>query len=213
MSYFELIQGSCADQEADAVVNAANNELWEGGGISGAIFKKAGSSELKDACSKYRTPLRDGEAVITPAFKMKNAKAIIHAVGPDFRSKPKAFKELYEAYYNSLLVLKENGYHSISFPLISSSIFAGNLRNPVGESTKQCLRAFKKFSSDFPDYDVHVKLCAYKSSEMQAASDMVDEMRESIVGDGSDLPFDRWNSGAGAIGPAGKPFPYGKKQE
>ena len=60
-------------------------------GICGVIFKKAGLSELTAACKKHKTPLNDGDAVITPAFNMKNAKAIIHAVGPDFGVTPKAF--------------------------------------------------------------------------------------------------------------------------
>ena len=69
MSKIELIKGSCADQEVDIVVNAANRNLWSGGGICGAIFKKAGYQELTDACSKIKTPLKDGEVAITPAFK------------------------------------------------------------------------------------------------------------------------------------------------
>ena len=170
MSRIELINASCADQTVDAVVNAANRYLAKGGGICGVIFNKAGNYELGTACRKHRTPLKDGDAVITPAFNMKNAKAVIHAVGPDFAVTPTAFKELFDAYYNSLLVLKENGYHSISFPLISSGIFGGNLADPVGESTKQCLRAYKKFVSDYPDYDVDVKLCAFTSSEMKDAT-------------------------------------------
>jgi len=169
MSRFELINASCADREADAVVNAANSGLWAGGGICGVIFNKAGMKELTYACSKYKTPLKDGDAVITPAFNMKNAKAIIHAVGPDFGRTPAAFKELFDAYYNSLVVLKDNGYHSISFPLISSGIFGGNLDNPAAESTKQCLRAYRKFTEDFPDYDVDVMLCAFTTSEMKEA--------------------------------------------
>ena len=88
-------------------------------------------TDLTDACSKYTTPLKDGSAVITPAFNMTNAKAIIHAVGPNFSVTPKAFKELYDAYYNSLKVMMDNDYHSISFPLISSGIFGGSLSNPV----------------------------------------------------------------------------------
>ncbi len=169
MSRINLINASCADQTADTVVNAANSGLWKGGGICGVIFAKAGVKELTDACSKYKTPLKDGDAVITPAFKMTNAKAIIHAVGPNFSATPGAFEELFDAYYNSLAVLKENGYHSISFPLISSGIFGGSLANPAGESAKQCLRAYKKFTADYPDYEVDVKLCAFTASEMQAA--------------------------------------------
>lgn len=169
MSKIELLNDSCANRTVDAVVNAANDGLWEGGGICGVIFKKAGSSKLTAACKEYKTPLKDGSAVITPSFNMTNAKAIIHAVGPDFSVTPKAFKELFDAYYNSLVVLMENNYHSISFPLISSGIFGGSLSNPVAESTKQCCRAYKKFVSDYPDYDIDVKLCAFISSEMMKA--------------------------------------------
>lgn len=170
MSQINLINASCADQTVDAVVNAANGGLWAGGGICGVIFRKAGMAELTEACRKHKTPLKDGEAVITPAFHMTNAKAIIHAVGPNFAVTPTAFKELFDAYYNSLVVLKDNGYHSISFPLISSGIFGGSLDHPAAESTKQCLSAYKKFTADYPDYDVDVKLCAFTASEMQEAS-------------------------------------------
>lgn len=100
---------------------------------------------------------------------MKNAKHIIHAVGPDFDRTPKAFLELFNAYYNSLVLLKDNGLHSISFPLISSGIFGGNLPNPAGESAKQCGRAYKKFVQDYPDYDVNVMLCAFGTEEYQDA--------------------------------------------
>ena len=169
MSKIELIHASCAEQTADVVVNAANRGLWAGGGICGAIFHKAGMKQLTEACSRYATPLEDGAAVITPAFCMTNAKAIIHAVGPDFHSKPAAFEELFKAYYNSLVVLMEHGYHSIAFPLISSGIFGGRLENPAGESAKQCIRAYRTFTADHPDYDVEVKLCAFSNKEMESA--------------------------------------------
>lgn len=171
MSKIELIKGSCADQNADIIVNAANSGLWAGGGICGVIFNKAGMAELTAACSKYKTPLKDGSAVITPAFNMTNAKAIIHAVGPNFSVTPTAFEELFDAYYNSLKVMMDNGYHSISFPLISSGIFGGALENPVAESTKQCMRAYKAFTSEYPDYDIDVKLCAYGQQELQKAEE------------------------------------------
>ena len=169
MQKIELVHGSCADQVADVVVNAANNRLLEGSGICGVIFAKAGSKELTAACREHKTPLNDGDAVITPSFGLTNFKAIIHAVGPNFNITKTAFKELFDAYYNSLVVLKDNGLHSISFPLISAGIFGGNLPKPAAESTKQCIRAYKKFTADFPEYDVDVKLCAFSGSEMADA--------------------------------------------
>jgi len=176
MSSFELIKGSCVRQKVDAIVNAANSGLWDGGGVCGAIFNAAGNKVLSDACKKYDTPLADGSAVITPSFGITTCKFIIHAVGPDFSVSPKAFKELFDAYYNSLCVLKDNDLHSIAFPLISSSIFGGNLSDPVGESTKQCIRAYNRFLQDYPDYDIEVLLCAFKSEEFTSAMDQKDQM-------------------------------------
>ncbi|SDB55506.1 O-acetyl-ADP-ribose deacetylase (regulator of RNase III), contains Macro domain [Pseudobutyrivibrio sp. YE44] len=165
MSTLKLINESCAEQKVDAIVNAANKYLAAGGGICGVIFNKAGVRELTEACNKCNLPLRDGEAVITPSFNIENCNYIIHAVGPNFGSTPKAFAELYEAYYNSLLLLKKNELHSISFPLISAGIFGGTLADAPGESTKQCVRAYNKFVSCFPDYDIEVILCAYGMEE------------------------------------------------
>ena len=165
MSKIELINDSCAEQEADAIVNAANKNLWSGSGICGAIFKKAGYEELTEACRNIKTPLKDGDAVITPAFNIINAKYIIHAVGPNFASTPNAFEELFNAYYNSLVLLKDNNLHSISFPLISSGIYGGNLDNPVKESTIQCLKAYNSFINKNKDYDIKVILCAFTEEE------------------------------------------------
>ena len=169
--------------EADAIVNAANRGLWAGGGICGVIFKRAGIAQLTKACSQFKTPLKDGSAVITPAFGIQNTKYIIHAVGPNFSVTPNAFKELFDAYYNSLCLLKENGLHSVSFPLISSGIFGGNLGNAVAESTKQCCRAYAKFVKDFPDYNVEVSLCAFTVTELHSAtpvfSDFFDNSEEN----------------------------------
>ena len=56
-------------------------------------------------CTTHQIPLKNCSAVITPAFNISNAKYILHAVGPDFDRTPKAFKELFGTYYNSLCCL------------------------------------------------------------------------------------------------------------
>ena len=82
---------------------------------------------------------------------MKNCKYIIHTVAPDFSYTHNAFKQLYDAYYNSFKVLVENGLTSISLPLISSGIYGGSLDNPVKESCKQCIQAYNDFIQDYKD--------------------------------------------------------------
>lgn len=169
-SIFEIKNCSCVEQKVDVIVNAANKNLISGGGICGAIYQKAGYSNLNEVCRKIKTPLKDGDAVITPAFDIKNAKYIIHAVGPDFGYTPNAFNELFDAYYNSLLLMKDNNLHSIAFPLISAGIYGGRLENPAAVSTKQCIMAYKKFVENFPDYNIHVILCAYTKEEFDSAN-------------------------------------------
>ena len=177
MSNIQLINASCVEQKVDALVNAANKHLISGGGICGAIYRKAGYIELNDACSKIKTPLNDGDAVITPAFNITNAKYIIHAIGPDFSHTPNAFDKLFNAYYNSLKLLMENGLHTISFPLISSGIFGGNLENPVAVSTEQCIKAYNEFIKEYDDYNIDVLLCAYSIQEMIEAETVFEKFQ------------------------------------
>ncbi len=167
MSKIELINGSSVNMEVDAIVNAANKYLAAGGGVCGEIFKRAGYMELGNACKEYKTPLNDGSAVITPSFNINTCKYIIHAVGPDFNTNKDGFKDLYNAYYNSLKVLKENNLHSISFPLISSGIFAGNIERPSIVSAEHCLKAYNDFINEYKDYDIDVYLCAYSNKDYE----------------------------------------------
>ena len=170
MSTLRLINDSSVDQEVDAIVNAANKHLLGGSGVCGAIFRKAGYDELTEYCSKIKTPLEDGEAVITPG--------IIHAVGPNFSITPDAFDKLLKAYYNSLIVLRDNNLHSISFPLISAGIFGGKLPNPVATSTEKCIEAYKLFREENQDYDIDVRLCAFTEKEYQLAEEVYNNLYE-----------------------------------
>lgn len=172
MSKIEILLGSNVDDETDVVVNAANKYLLAGGGVCGAIFQKAGLEELQSACDKIATPLEDGDAVITPSFGIENAKYVIHAVGPDFREDQDAFDKLNDAYFNTFMVTMQNNLRAVSLPLISSGIFAGELERPSYESAKQCVLAYNKFVEMYPDYELDVRLFAFKEEvfgECQAA--------------------------------------------
>ena len=159
----ELINESLIDQSVDAIVNPANSYMLHGGGLARQIAMKAGY-ELTKACREHNLPIKVGEVITTPSFNIKNTKIIIHAVGPNF-NETNDINLLFNAYYNSLIALKENNYHTIAFPLISTGIFKGNLKNPLEVSTKELLKANNKFIKDYPNYKINIKLCIFNSND------------------------------------------------
>ena len=71
-----IITGDLVEQEVDAIVNAANNDLQLGGGVAGAI-RRAGGPAIQDECDAHG-PVRVGEAAITGAGELR-ARFVIHA--------------------------------------------------------------------------------------------------------------------------------------
>jgi O-acetyl-ADP-ribose deacetylase (regulator of RNase III) len=71
-----IISGDLVEQEVDAIVNAANNDLQLGGGVAGAI-RQAGGPSIQDECDAHG-PVRVGEAAITGAGRLR-ARYVIHA--------------------------------------------------------------------------------------------------------------------------------------
>ena len=76
MIKIEVYKGDITQLEVGAVVNAANNRLWMGDGVAGAL-KRAGGKEIEAEAVK-KGPIPVGEAVATGAGKLK-AKYVIHA--------------------------------------------------------------------------------------------------------------------------------------
>jgi O-acetyl-ADP-ribose deacetylase (regulator of RNase III) len=106
---------------ADALVNAANENLTPGGGVCGAIFKGAGSLLKKDCEAVGHCPT--GSAIITFAYKLK-AKYVIHAVGPIWRGGSQGEPEkLYSCYKEAMMLASTHDCMTVAFPLISSGIY------------------------------------------------------------------------------------------
>ena len=137
MSSIEIKKISITELDTDAIVNAANEGLWAGGGVCGAIFRAAGYEQLQDACDTIGH-CDTGSAVITPGFDLK-ARYIIHAVGPRWSGgKHREPELLYSAYYKSLELALENGCRSIGFPLISAGIFGYPLQGAWQTAVRAC---------------------------------------------------------------------------
>lgn len=150
-SRIEVKKIGITELDVDAIVNAANSQLLEGGGVCGAIFRDAGSAELTNACSEIEG-CETGDAVITPGFNLQ-AKYIIHAVGPIWNGGDSNEAELlYSTYKKSLILAKENSCHSIGFPVISSGIYG----YPKDEAWKIAVRACNDYINDNSDYPINI---------------------------------------------------------
>ena len=81
----EVVQGDITQADVDAIVNAANDHLWMGAGVAGAIVR-AGGAGIEDEAMR-QAPIKTGEAVITGGGRLKAAHVIHAAVmGQDLRT-------------------------------------------------------------------------------------------------------------------------------
>jgi len=108
----------------DAIVNAANGHLAHGGGVAGLISRAAGP-ELQaesDRLVREHGPFPTGSAVVTGAGRLP-FKGVIHAVGPrqgEGNEEAKLVQALTAAFERA----RERGWATVSFPAVSSGIFA-----------------------------------------------------------------------------------------
>jgi O-acetyl-ADP-ribose deacetylase (regulator of RNase III) len=144
-----VVRGDLLKEPVDAIVNAANGHLAHGGGVAGIISRAAGPA-LQAECERLvaaRGPLATGSAIVSTAGRLP-FKGVIHAVGPRSGEGDEE-KKLFNALTASWERARENGWESVSFPAVSSGIFAVPL--------EICARAYLKAARASPLRNV--RLC------------------------------------------------------
>lgn len=116
-----VVEGDITLQAVDAIVNAANSGLRGGGGVDGAIHRKAGP-RLMEAC-RALGGCPTGEARITPGFDLP-ARHVIHAVGPVWEGGGSGEDALLAGCHrHAILLARAHGLRTIAFPAISTGVY------------------------------------------------------------------------------------------
>src|SRR5919109_3167884 len=113
-----IISGDLVEQEVDAIVNAANNDLQLGGGVAGAI-RRAGGPSIQDECDAHG-PVRVGEAAITGGGSLR-ARFVIHAASMSLGGRTTR-ESLRSSMDDTFRIAHEHQVMSIAVPAVGTGI-------------------------------------------------------------------------------------------
>ena len=114
----EVVEGDITTLDVDAIANAANDRLWMGAGVAGAI-KRAGGEEIEGEAVALG-PIEVGEAVATGAGRLR-ARHVIHGavMGQDLRTNTQLVRRTTR---RCLEVADELGASSLALPAFGTGV-------------------------------------------------------------------------------------------
>ena len=118
MGDIKVVEADITTLEVDAIVNAANNHFWMGGGVAGAIKRKGGAEIEAEAVQQGPAPV--GESVVTGAGSLP-ARHVIHAavMGQDLQTDADNIRR---ATQTALERAKELGVETVAFPALGTGV-------------------------------------------------------------------------------------------
>jgi O-acetyl-ADP-ribose deacetylase (regulator of RNase III) len=118
LTELEVLDGDITALEVDAIGNAANNRLWMGGGVAGAI-KRAGGEEIEREAVQ-QGPIEVGEAAATSAGRLP-ARWVVHGavMGQDLQTNAELVGRTTES---CLRLADELGAESLALPAFGTGV-------------------------------------------------------------------------------------------
>lgn len=171
-----LWRGDITRLELGAIVNAANEGLWAGSGVCGAIHSAAGR-RLEDEC-REKAPCPTGSAVLTGGYRLP-AKHVIHAVGP--RGERPA--QLASAYRAILDVCEAAGLASVAIPCISTGVYG----YPPRSAAAVAIRTVRDWlAAREEERRVAVVFCVFLGSDESIYQELLPQLLAEEAGSGAE---------------------------
>ena len=161
----QIVRNDITHMQVDAIVNAANASLSDGGGgVDGCIHRAAGP-ELLAEC-KALGGCETGHAKLTKGYALP-CRYIIHTVGPMTKGNPtlEQRKQLTQCYISCLDAACAAKAESVAFCCISTGVFGF----PQQEGAQIAVQAVKAWldsrTADEPGADMHVIFDVYTEQD------------------------------------------------
>ena len=166
MAKLTAVQGDITTLAVDAIVNAANTTLLGGGGVDGAIHRRAGPELLVECRSLGGC--KTGDAKITRGYQLP-AQFVIHAVGPVWHGGARGEAELLASCYRRALELAaQHNLKSIAFPAIST----GAYRFPIRMAAEIAIATVREFVSQSSSPE-EVIFCCFSEPDDQVYRELL----------------------------------------
>ncbi len=169
----ELTKGDIAAQDdVQAVVNAANARLQIGGGVAGAIHRAAGPGLAEE--TRPLAPIEPGEAVITSGHNLPN-DYVIHVLGPVYGRDEPSDELLRTGYQNALERAEDNDIQRIAFPAISTGAFG----YPMDPAARIALRTMVDTAPSLASVE-HIRFVLYDRQALRVHQDVLEELVSEV---------------------------------